>query len=189
MKKLISILLAAVMVFAFAACGNSSGTNGGNDAAVTDPLEVLTKAWEGLPEDEKFPAAGGDMTTPVDNAPGKFDVSDTDNLSYMLSFPAESADLIDSAASLTHMMNMNTFSCGAYHLKNAADAATLAQALRDSIQSRQWMCGFPDKLVVITINEVVVSMYGHEDLINAFRDQITGAYTAAVINYDEAINF
>ncbi len=189
MKKIISILLAAVMVLAFAACGNNSGNNGGNDAAVTDPLEVLTKAWEGLSEDEKFPAAGGDMTNPVDNAPGKVDISDTDNLEYLLTFPAGSIDLIDNAASLTHMMNMNTFSCGAYHLKNAADAKTLAQALRDNIQSRQWMCGFPDKLVVITVNEVVVSMYGHEDLINAFRDQITGAYSAAVIDFDEAINF
>ena len=189
MKKIISILLAAVMVLAFAACGNNSGNNGGNDAAVTDPLEVLTKAWEGLSEDEKFPASGGDMTNPVDNAPGKVDISDTDNLEYLLTFPAGSIDLIDNAASLTHMMNMNTFSCGAYHLKNAADAKTLAQALRDNIQSRQWMCGFPDKLVVITVNEVVVSMYGHEDLINAFRDQITGAYSAAVIDFDEAINF
>ena len=29
MKKIISILMAAVMVLAFAACGNNSGNNGG----------------------------------------------------------------------------------------------------------------------------------------------------------------
>lgn len=187
MKKIISILLAAVMVLAFAACGNSSGNNGGNDAAVTDPLEVLSKTWSSLPEEDKFPASGGDNGSPVDDKPGKFDISDTDNLDYMLSFPAGSVDLIDSAASLTHMMNMNTFTCGAYHVKNAADAKTLAQALRDSIQSRQWMCGFPDKLVVITINEVVVAMYGDEELINSFRDTLTASYPAAVIDFDEAI--
>ena len=105
----------------------------------------------------------------------------------MLSFPAGSVDLIDSAASISHMMNMNTFTCGAYHVKNAADAKTLAQSLRDSIQSRQWMCGFPDKLVVITINEVVVAMYGDEELINSFRDTLTASYPAAVIDFDEAI--
>ena len=54
MKKIISILLAAAMVLAFAACGNNSGNNGGNDAAVTDPLEVLNKVWSSLPEDQKF---------------------------------------------------------------------------------------------------------------------------------------
>lgn len=187
MKKIISILLAAVMVLAFAACGNNSGNNGGNDAAVTDPLEVLSKTWSSLPEEDKFPASGGDNGSPVDDKPGKFDISDTDNLDYMLSFPAGSVDLIDSAASLTHMMNMNTFTCGAYHVKNAADAKTLTQALRDSIQSRQWMCGFPDKLVVITINEVVVAMYGDEELINSFRDTLTASYPAAVIDFDEAI--
>ena len=52
MKKIISILLAAVMVLAFAACGNNSGNNGGNDAAVTDPLEVLSKTWSSLPEED-----------------------------------------------------------------------------------------------------------------------------------------
>ena len=113
MKKIISILLAAAMVLAFAACGNNSGSNGGNDAAVTDPLEVLNKVWSALPEDYKFPAAGGDNNNAVEDKPGKFDISDADNLDYMLSFPADSTTLIDSAASISHMMNMNTFTCGA----------------------------------------------------------------------------
>lgn len=187
MKKIISILLAAAMVLAFAACGNNSGNNGGNDAAVTDPLEVLSKTWSSLPEEDKFPAAGGDNGSPVDDKPGKFDISDTDNLDYMLSFPAGSVDLIDSAASLTHMMNMNTFTCGAYHVKNAADAKTLAQSLRDSIQSRQWMCGFPDKLVIATLGNYVVSVYGDEELVNTFRDKLQAAYSDAAIAYDEMI--
>ena len=187
MKKIISILLAAVMVLAFAACGNNSGNNGGNDAAVTDPLEVLSKTWSSLPEEDKFPASGGDNGSPVDDKPGKFDISDPDTLDYMLSFPAGSVDLIDSAASLNHMMNMNTFTGGAYQVKNAAEAKTLAQSLRDSIQSRQWMCGFPDKVVVLTVNAVVVPMYGDEELINTFRDTLTASYPAAVIDFDEAI--
>ena len=186
MKKIISILLAAVMVLAFAACGNNSGNNGGNDAAVTDPLEVLSKTWSSLPEEDKFPAAGGDNGSPVDDKPGKFDISDTDNLDYMLSFPADSVDLIDRAASLTHMMNMNTFTCGAYHVKNAADAKTLAQSLRDSIQSRQWMCGFPDKLVVAEVGEYVVTVFGADDLVDTFMTHLNGIYGVSA-TYDEDI--
>ena len=185
MKKFVSILLAALFVLAFAACGNNGGTPAGDK--VTDPLEVLNKTWSSLPEDYKFPAAGGDNNHPVEDKPGTFDISDADSLDYMLSFPADSASLIDSAASISHMMNMNTFTCGAYHVKNAADAKTLAQSLRDSIQSRQWMCGFPDKVVILTVDEVVVAMYGDEELINSFRDTLTGAYSGAVINFDESI--
>ena len=186
MKKIISILLAAEMVLAFAASGNNSGNNGGNDAAVTDPLEGLSKTWSSLPEEDKFPAAGGDNGSPVDDKPGKFDISDTDNLDYMLSFPAGSVDLIDSAASLTHMMNMNTFTCGAYHVKNAADAKTLAQSLRDSIQSRQWMCGFPDKLVVAEVGEYVVTVFGADDLVDTFMTHLDGIYGVNA-TYDEDI--
>ena len=156
-------------------------------AAVDDALTILNAIWNTYSDEEKFPAAGGDSEHAVDGAPGSFDVSNADSLSYLLTFPADDASLIDSAASLVHMMNLNTFTCGAYHVKNAADAKTLAQSLRDSIQSRQWMCGFPDKLVVITINEVVVAMYGDEELINSFRDTLTASYPAAVIDFDEAI--
>ncbi len=156
-------------------------------AAVDDALTILNAIWNTYSDEEKFPAAGGDSEHAVDGAPGSFDASNADNLSYLLTFPADDASLIDSAASLVHMMNLNTFTCGAYHVKNAADAKTLAQSLRDSIQSRQWMCGFPDKLVVITINEVVVAMYGDEELINSFRDTLTASYPAAVIDFDEAI--
>ena len=187
MKKIISILLAAAMVLAFAACGNNSGNNGGNDAAVTDPLEVLSKTWSSLPEEDKFPAAGGDNGSPVDDKPGKFDISDTDNLDYMLSFPAGSVDLIDSAASLTHMMNMNTFTCGAYHAADAKDVSKLAGDLRDAIQGKQWMCGFPDKLVIATMDKYVIGMYGDEELINTFRDKLLASYSAAAVVYDEAI--
>ena len=91
MKKLISILLAAVMVAAFAACGNNGGTPADNK--VTDPLEVLNKVWSSLPEDQKFPASGGDTENPTDDKPGAFGISDTDSLDYMLSFPAGSVDL------------------------------------------------------------------------------------------------
>lgn len=146
-------------------------------ASSGDPLSILSTVWNTYSEDEMF----------ASTEPMSMDVGDTDTLVYQLTFPADDAALIDSAAALLHMMNMNTFTCGAYHVKNAADAKTLAQSLRDSIQSRQWMCGFPDKLVVITINEVVVAMYGDEELINSFRDTLTGAYSGAVINFDEAI--
>lgn len=185
MKKLISILLAAVMVAAFAACGNNGGTPAGNK--VTDPLEVLNKVWSSLPEDQKFPASGGDIENPTDDKPGAFGISDTDSLDYMLSFPAGSVDLIDSAASISHMMNMNTFTCGAYHVKNSADAKTLAQALRDSIQSRQWMCGFPDKLVIVTYGDYIVSCFGAEDLVDQFRDAMSAAFDGASVACDEPI--
>ena len=49
------------------------------------------------------------------------------------------------------------------------------------------MCGFPDKLVIVTLDQYVISMYGHEELINTFRDKLQAAYSSAAIAYEEAI--
>lgn len=157
-------------------------------AAVDDALTILNAIWNTYSDEEKFPAAGGDSEHAVDGAPGSFDASNADSLSYLLTFPADDASLIDSAASLVHMMNLNTFTCGAFHVADANNVARLADDLRTTIQAKHWMCGFPDKLVIVTVGQSVLSVYGNEDLVNTFRDKRLASYSAATAVYDEAIN-
>lgn len=157
-------------------------------AAVDDALTILNAIWNTYSDEEKFPAAGGDSEHAVDGAPGSFDVSNADSLSYLLTFPADDASLIDSAASLVHMMNLNTFTCGAFHVADANNVARLADDLRTTIQAKRWMCGFPDKLVIVTVGQSVFSVYGNEELVNTFRDKLLTSYSAAAAVYDEAIN-
>ena len=144
-------------------------------AAVDDALTILNAIWNTYSDEEKFPAAGGDSEHAVDGAPGSFDVSNADSLSYLLTFPADDASLIDSAASLVHMMNPN-------------NVARLADDLRTTIQAKHWMCGFPDKLVIVTVGQSVLSVYGSEELVNTFRDKLLASYPTAAAVYDEAIN-
>lgn len=157
-------------------------------AAVDDALTILNAIWNTYSDEEKFPAAGGDSEHAVDGAPGSFDVSNADSLSYQLTFPADDASLIDSAASLVHMMNLNTFTCGAFHVADANNVARLADDLRTTIQAKRWMCGFPDKLVIVTVGQSVFSVYGNEELVNTFRDKLLASYPTAAAVYDEAIN-
>lgn len=186
MKKFVSLVLALMLALSLVACGNG-GSNAGTDAdAPTNALELLTTAWNAY-AGEKFAAVGGSAENSVNDAPGSFPVDDGDNLDYTLGFPADQAAQIDEAASLMHMMNSNTFTCGAYHLASGADAAALTAALKDNIMNRQWICGFPDKLVVITLGDYVVSMFGGEEQVNCFRDAITGSYASAQIACEEPI--
>ena len=157
-------------------------------AAVDDALTILNAIWNTYSDEEKFPAAGGDSEHAVDGAPGSFDTSNADSLSYQLTFPADDASLIDSAASLVHMMNLNTFTCGAFHVADANNVARLADDLRTTIQDKRWMCGFPDKLVIVTVGQSVFSVYGNEELVNTFRDKLLASYPTAAAVYDEAIN-
>lgn len=159
----------------------------GDSNGESDANALLTTVWGSYTEDEKFSVAGGDYNHPVEDAPGAFDITDTASLSSMLVLPETAAADIDDAASLIHMMNANTFTCGAFHVTDSEKVSTVADALRDAISSRHWMCGFPDKFVIITYGQYVVSVFGAEDLVNTFRDKFTAAYADAAIAYEEAI--
>ena len=160
----------------------------GDSNGESDANALLTTVWGSYTEDEKFSVAGGDYNHPVEDAPGAFDITDTASLSSMLVLPETAAADIDDAASLIHMMNANTFTCGAFHVTDSEKVSTVADALRDAISSRHWMCGFPDKFVIITYEQYVVSVFGDEELVNTFRDKFTAAYADAAIAYEEAIS-
>lgn len=167
---------------------NTETDSAGDSNGESDANALLTTVWGSYTEDEKFSVAGGDYNHPVEDAPGAFDITDTASLSSMLVLPETAAADIDDAASLIHMMNANTFTCGAFHVTNSEKVSTVADALRDAISSRHWMCGFPDKFVIITYGQYVVSVFGNEELVNTFRDKFTAAYADAAIAYEEAIS-
>lgn len=190
MKKFLTLLLAAAMTLSLAACGSKNdGNANGGDSQPADALALLNTVWSSYADDDKFAVVGGDYdeANMTEDAPGRFGVEDGDTLDSMLGFPAADADKLTDAASLSHMMNANTFTCGALRVKNGDDAAKLAEDLRDAIQNKQWMCGFPDKLVIATLGNYVVSVYGDEELVNTFRDKLQAAYSDAAIAYDEMI--
>lgn len=189
MKKLLAFFLIAVTVFSLAACTKSndgSPDSGGSDE-IADALELLNTVWNRYEEGDKFAAAGGDMSEEnmTADGPGNYSIEDGDAIDAALGFPASSLDKIDGAASLVHMMNANTFTCGAFRVKDKKDISPLASNIKDNIMARQWMCGFPDKLVIASVDSYIVSFFGNEEIINQFKDKLTEAYaSASVISED-----
>ncbi|MBR2009749.1 MAG: bacteriocin transport accessory protein, partial [Peptococcaceae bacterium] len=164
-----------------------------NDAAkdgkqAESALDVLQSTWETYEDENKFAAGGGDSQNMVMDEPGKFDVANTEELNGTLGFPADSAGKIDDAASLMHMMNANTFTAGAYHVTNADDVQGVADALKESIMNRQWMCGFPETLIIVKVNDnYLVSAFGNGEIIETFKTKLTGVYADATVVYEESL--
>lgn len=161
----------------------------GDQAFSEGALDILTTVWASYGDDEKFPAAGGDFdeANSVMDGPGRYGIQDTEALDSVFGLPASAADQIDGAASLMHMMNANTFTCGAFHVSNADDVQAVADALKDNILQRQWMCGFPDKLVIIQIDDYVISAFGKQEPMDTFQSKTLAAYENASVLYDEPI--
>ena len=191
MKKIVTLLLAVAMLLTLVACGNGSKDTTANGEETTasqaveskDPLTVLQTVWASYGDDEKFAVAGGDMSEENSkmDEPGVFSLENKEELDATLGLSAEAAEKVDSAASLVHMMNANTFTCGAFKVKNAGDVASLADLLKDNILKRQWMCGFPDKLVVASVDDVVLAFFGKNENIDTFKAKLTAAYASAEV--------
>ena len=185
MKKIIAFALAAVMVLSLAACadkGSEGGATSPSGAQTNQPksaLEILEKVWSKYSTDEKFPATGGSEKHMKEDMPSKFDVSDAEALDFELGFPKANASEIDDAASLMHMLNQNNFSCGVYHIKGSGNAEALAGKIKENILARQWLCGFPEKLVILTVGDYIVSVFGAVELTDTFTAKLSAEYSSA----------
>lgn len=202
MKKLVALLLATAMMFTCVACGGNNGDNGdaGNDGAakveITDATELLTKVWEeytkSASEDVQFPIGGGDAENMTMEAPGKYDATvegGKDGLTFQYCIPADVIDMSDDFATGLHMMMANNFTTTALHVTDAANVETAVAGIKDAVINNQWMCGMPEKLIIVTVGEdYVVSAYGLEAIIDAFEAAITTVYgDAAVVSVEEKL--
>lgn len=191
MKKIIAMLLVLTMAVGLVACSNNTETPESTPETTVAPVvfdetavEVLTTIWNGVAEDKKFFAMGGDMNNMVDNAPGKYDLAD-EGMTATLLVPQEQIANISDAASLVHGMNLNNFTCGAY--KVSGDVTAFTAAMHTAISNNRWMCGMPEKLVIAVIGEFVVVVFGINDAVEPFVTSMTTAYPQAELDYNEAI--
>ena len=194
MKKIISLILAGVMVLSLAACGTEkpAETNAPETTApavtVESSLAVLESIWALYGEDEKFAVIGGNMESPVDGAPGNYDMAYAENLTWNLLVPEAEVANIDEAATMIHMMNANTFTCGVVHLVEGADATAFANTMREAVQGNQWMCGFPETLTIAVIaDSYVLIAFGVNDAMNPFMTHFAEAYPQVQPLFNEAI--
>ena len=191
MKKLVALMLAMTLALGLTACGgNTNNETVKDDTEGKTAVDILNDVWAVYEEDEKFAIAGGDYENMVPDAPGTVNVSDGESLDALLGFPAASAGLIDDGASMMHMMNQNTFTAGVYHVTKADDVQAVADAVKENIMNRQWMCGFPDDLVIYSVGaNYVAAAFGAEEVVDDFEDSLEEVYKSAKNLYDEDLTF
>lgn len=199
MKKkiamLITLLMCTVLMMTLFGCGKSDETqtsDGDTTVSITvdvvDSADLLTKVWNTYEEADKFPIGGGDYENMVMDTVGAFDVTKTEDLDSLLGMPAAGAAMIDDAASMMHMMNANTFTAGAYHLADASLQQDLADLLKDNIMNRQWMCGFPDTLLIASVgDEYVVSAFGNAEIMETFKSKLQEQYEVTEVIHEESL--
>lgn len=151
-------------------------------------MHILQSVWASYGDGEKFFAMGGDSENLVDGMPGAVSLSDPEAVQNLLNVPAAELAKVDEAVSLIHAMNVNNFTCGAFHLTDAATAGDFATAMKTHVQNVQWICGFPETLLIAQVNgDCVVSCYGSADIMATFKDKLVSLYPDTVILVEEAL--
>lgn len=190
-KRILLFVTAAVLAMSMMACGgkDDAANNTESEAIDMTAVEVLENVWATYGDDEKFFAMGGDMNNMVDGAPGAYSMDDTEALAYTFQIPADAFASVDEVASLLHAMNANTFTGGAFHLTDAANVETFVASVKDGVMNAQWMCGFPEKLVIINVHEeFVISAFGNGEIIENFKNKVTSVYGEnAVVLVEESL--
>ncbi len=196
MKKYIALILALSMLPGFAGCSrkdteNTQGSTGGSSAAPASALEILQTVWDTYGEEEKFFSMGGSYdedeskNNAVENAPGNYDLANA-GMTATLLVPDDRLSSVDQAASLMHGMLANNFTCGAFHVTQ--DAEGFAKAVQKNMADNQWLCGAPERALVVTIGkDYVVAAFGSEDILSTWKQKLTAAYPHGKIIADEAI--
>lgn len=152
-------------------------------------LEILEKIWAQYDKSLQFPAAGGDPSdaNSVMGGPGRFSLEDPALAESVLGMPKSAGSSLLDAASLVHMLNANNFTAGAFQSAAPGDAADLAEQLQSNIQNRQWLCGFPEKLLILSMDGCVVSAFGNGEMIELFKTNALAAFGEAEILVEEPI--
>ncbi len=188
-KKIIMSIVAIVLVVAIGAI--AVGCNkGAQKIEVADSADVINKVLDTYAEDKKFASMGGDMETPVDGKAGLMKLTDTETINYMLHTNDDLVAQTDEIASFVHAMNANTFTSGSFKLKDAATADAFCTSLKDSVLATQWMCGFPEKIVIFNVNggDYVVYAIGNGEAVDYFKTQLTTVMgESAVLVTEEAV--
>ena len=192
MKKMIAMTLVLCMaVSLLAGCGSSKQpeTTQPSEAAVpASALEILETVWGKYTEDEKFSISGGNVESNVSDAPGSYDMTYAENMTYDLLVPADQIQNITEAASMTHMMNANSFTCGVFKLAEGVTAGDFGKVMQSAIQENHWMCGFPDTLLIQEISGTYVLVaFGLDDLIATLGTHVAEAYPQAVTLANEPV--
>ncbi len=156
--------------------------------ANTASAQILQTIWDSYPASERFSVYGGRVEMAVNDGPGDLDITNAEELTTRYLLPQDQLAMVTEGASLTHLMNSNIFTAVVFRLKDPGQSKALADAWRTAIRNNQWICGQPDRLLLIQADKDHVLMaFGSQDLMPAFEEKLKAAYPGSQVLHKEAI--
>lgn len=121
------------------------------------------------------------------NEPGMLSLDNFDEWETQTMLPADAVSQIQNAAIFYNLMNMNNGTFYAFKLKNESELPALADRMQSNIKSNYWICGFPERFLIMRADDVMICAYGLETAMNAWKSAVSSVYKNTEVLYDEAL--
>lgn len=165
----------------------TSTPTGGQETA-SRSVRILDGIWQKYDSDQKFSAYGGAVENSVSDGAGALDMANTEELTARYLLPEDQLGNVTEGASLVHLMNSNIFTGVVLRVSDKSTMKELAKQWRTAIQGNRWICGQPDKLVMMDVDgEHILMAFGSAEILSVFQEKAVEAYPDGVILYQEAI--
>lgn len=122
------------------------------------------------------------------NEPGAVSPDDGEMLESQTLYPAASSDKLDSAAVYFNMLNQNNGTFAAFEVKNEGEMQTLADMMKTKVKNNSWICGFPERYLIMRVGDILLFSYGLDDSLTAWKNAVSSVHTDAEILYDEKLS-
>ncbi len=134
--------------------------------------------------DFELPIMGGGYLNGNWEGPDVVLAEDIDFMTQTLLVPEAELTNIQATAAASHAMMLNNFCAGAYNLVEGADYTAFAATMQDAVLNNQWVCGFPEQLVIADVGGCLIVVFGNGQLIENFNAVIGETYPGVTVVYN-----
>jgi len=165
-KKILCVMLSALMLVSIAACGKTEDETQ-TPAVYEGTLEDLAAA---IYEKHPIEAMMGPTT--------QIDLTSPDNTGYYLGITDVSA--VKEAVFSEPMIGSIPYSLCLVRVKEDADIAAVKQSIFDGIDTRKWMCVEADNLVVASCADIVLMVMTNKEQGETLSQDLCAAFAEIV---------